>query len=366
MSAITYIQSDNELRDIVDKLQFPRIALDTEFVRKDTYYPQLSLIQLAVAGRVFLIDIPKISDFHPITKLLTNPHIEKIIHSPRQDNEVLKVACGEEPSLIFDTQLAAAFLGYEMQISYKKLIQEKIGIHLDKAHTYSDWLRRPLSDEQIQYAAEDVLYLEQARDMLASELQENNKSQWFQEESIEREKEHYDYCVQFINKTAHKTAAQVAALKCLTEWREKQAQKINLPRQWVMTDRCIQKIALLYKTSDKMAQQYLSQQIPQIQECREVMKSIPHILEMLKSIEYSESDLPEPLPRFDSTMQRKLVRLQNELNQIAQNHAIAANLIANKKQLITIIQSCGAQNPFTGWRAEIMQEPLSRISPAAP
>ncbi len=363
MNTLTYVRSNRDLRRIKKQLQQAYIALDTEFVRKDTYYPQLSLVQLAAGAAVFLIDIPTISDFSPLTELLVNPNIEKIVHSPRQDSEILQIVCGNSPTPIFDTQLATTFLGSEIQVSYKRLVWEKIGVKLDKAQTYSDWMRRPLTEKQIRYAAEDVIYLERLRTILADELQAQNKSKWFEEESRNAEKISYDFCEQFLNKAKHKPAIQYAVLKCLVKWREKQAQAKNLPRQWIITDQCIRKIARLCQAPHKMKRRHLVTLVQQIQDCKRSAGYTETLARVLQSIDCNIIDKPVPRPQLDEVMKENLAALQSMTRQAAHKYGIAPALIANKDQLMTIVRSQGIENPFTDWRAKIMRKYIVQVYP---
>lgn len=134
------------------------VAIDTEFLRDKTYWPKLCLLQMATKDTHVLIDPFKL-DIKPLKKLLQNKEVVKLFHSPRQDIEILINEAGVIPEPIFDTQIAAGFLGHSSQIGYGNLVSAELGIKLKKGDTYTDWSLRPLSKSQLDYAKDDVVYL---------------------------------------------------------------------------------------------------------------------------------------------------------------------------------------------------------------
>ena len=135
------------------------LAIDTEFMRTDTYYAKPGLIQIADSKAVFIIDPLKVTSLKPLAVLLANPNIVKIMHSMSEDIELLYQATGVLTQCVFDTQIAAAFLGYGASLGYQSLVSEVLGYPVDKSETRSDWLKRPLTDKQLIYAAKDAEYL---------------------------------------------------------------------------------------------------------------------------------------------------------------------------------------------------------------
>jgi ribonuclease D len=139
------------------------LALDTEFVRERTYYPRLCLIQAAIDGDIVLIDVLAIADGGALTAVLMDPGRQKILHAARQDIEALLPLTGAPLAPVFDTQQAAALLGFPAQIGYAELVRQLLGVELAKGHARTDWSRRPLLQEQLAYAADDVRYLRRLR-----------------------------------------------------------------------------------------------------------------------------------------------------------------------------------------------------------
>ena len=142
------------------------VAMDTEFIRERTYYPQLALVQLAIPGDILLVD-PTVPGMAPVLALfLEDPAITKLMHSASEDLQALLRGCGAVPAPVFDTQVAAAMAGLGAGLSYLKLVEQITGITLEKGETRSDWLRRPLSASQLKYAADDVLHLHALHEVL--------------------------------------------------------------------------------------------------------------------------------------------------------------------------------------------------------
>jgi ribonuclease D len=224
------------------------IALDTEFMRTDTYYPKLCLIQIAIDDDLACIDVLAEIDTKELRRILFNESTLKIFHAAKQDLEVCYATYGHVLGPIIDTQIAAGLLGYPAQIGYANLVQEIIGITLDKGQTRTDWSRRPLTDAQIRYAGDDVRYLAELHEKLRTNLQAAGRYSWALEDSARLvDAEHYvlrpedawrrlsglQYLPGPVQVRAHGLAA----------WRERRAQQINRPRQWVLADKGLMAVA---------------------------------------------------------------------------------------------------------------------------
>ncbi len=158
----------------------PTVALDTEFIRERTYYPQLALVQLAIPGEILLVDplVPGMDD--ALRPLLLDPAVTKLMHSASEDLQALQRGCAALPAPLFDTQVAAALCGLGSGLGYQKLVEQVTGIQLAKGETRSDWLRRPLSESQHEYAADDVRHLHAVHELLDNRLTELNRHAWLQ------------------------------------------------------------------------------------------------------------------------------------------------------------------------------------------
>ena len=168
---------------IAHALDCERVALDTEFVWNRTYYPKLGVIQLALAnGDCYLIDPVAIADLSPLGALLEHPKVELILHDAQQDLAILRRATGAFPRNVFDTRCAAGFANMSSTTSLAELLEQTLGVVLDKTETLTNWVRRPLSEDQLAYAIEDVRYLHETRDVLQARVEEIGRSTWLTEE----------------------------------------------------------------------------------------------------------------------------------------------------------------------------------------
>ena len=223
------------------------IALDTEFMREKTYYPQLCLIQVAAEDVLACID-PLAVDISPLLDAIYSDTLLKVIHAARQDLEVLCDLRNTPPQPIFDTQVAAALLGHEPQIGYGPLVEVLTGAQLQKAYTRTDWQVRPLTPEQLHYAEDDVRYLRQIFPVLSHKLEEAGRGEWLREDcaalcdvSLYRVEPEHAYRRLAAGHQLTLPAQQV--LRELAAWRERTAQSRNLPRTWIADDASLMAIA---------------------------------------------------------------------------------------------------------------------------
>jgi len=214
-----------------------QVALDTEFVRRRTFYPELGLIQLKIDSRIWLID--PLQAFSQDALKAALAHTYWVLHSGSEDFEVLLTAGVPAPPAVFDTQLAAAFCGRGGQLSYQALCASCLGFDLAKDETQSDWLKRPLSEQQLRYAAADVEHLLDLQKLLTNELTQTGRLGWFQTEQAARLRalgaphDAKDELKRYRQAVKLKPVQQQRLLR-LIEWRELQARERNLPRAWVL------------------------------------------------------------------------------------------------------------------------------------
>ncbi|MBI5186241.1 MAG: ribonuclease D [Nitrospinae bacterium] len=164
-----------------------RLAVDVEFMREKTYFPILALVQVASENDCAAIDTLAIQSLDPLLDILHNHKVMKVFHSGKQDLEIIYQNSGKPVRNIFDTQMAASLVGFGAQISLLKLVESAVGVRLNKSETYTDWTRRPLSENQVSYALNDVRYLLQAQDFLLNKLREHKREEWLEEEFIRME-----------------------------------------------------------------------------------------------------------------------------------------------------------------------------------
>lgn len=230
------------LAALVDRLrQADWVALDTEFMRERTYFPQLCLIQVATADDLACIDPMACEDLTPLAPLLADTSVIKVFHAASQDLEVLYQAVGEMPRPVFDTQVAAALLGHADQIGYARLVEDVLGVRLEKAHSRTDWSRRPLSADEIDYAADDVRYLTGAYTALRDELEARGRLAWLAPEfeamtDPARYTPDPDNAWRRVKGVRKLRAGQQRALAQLAAWRERTAVDSDRPRGWIIKD----------------------------------------------------------------------------------------------------------------------------------
>lgn len=220
------------------------LAVDTEFLRERTYRPKLCLVQVATEDEAVAIDPITIEDLGPLKELLANKNKTKVFHACDQDIEVIRDSMGIIPEPIFDTQLAAAFLGHRMQMGYGALVQAYEGVHLAKADGLTDWAKRPLDKDQLRYAIDDVLYLPRIYEKMMNELIARDRLAWYEPElealvnKISRAREPREAYVH-LKRASSLTRKQLAVAREVCAWREELAAARDLPRKWVMQDEIV-------------------------------------------------------------------------------------------------------------------------------
>lgn len=250
MESPRFIDQAHALGDLCARLQkAPWIALDTEFLREKTYYPRLCLVQVATSEEVTCIDPLALEDLSPLTALLQDPDILKVLHAGAQDLEIFFHRDGRVPAPVFDTQVAAALLGHGDQIGYGRLIQAVLGVDLEKGHSRTDWSRRPLDPEQLRYAADDVRYLARAYPRMREALETKGRLAWL-EEDFRRLEDPATYRpdpegiwqrVKGLNTL--RRPHQLAVVQELARWREQEAMRCDRPRRWLLQDEVILDLA---------------------------------------------------------------------------------------------------------------------------
>jgi ribonuclease D len=232
--------------------QSPRLALDTEFVGEDTFIPRLELIQVATATTAAVIDFPAVQasgSLDVFWKLICDAKIEKIVHAGRQDLDLFAIHAGQIPKPFFDTQIAAAMVGYGAQVAYANLVQRLHGTKLAKAHTFTNWSARPLSNDQIAYALEDVEFLLSIHTHLRDRLNKLGRLEWVSEEFArletmvgEKSREPQERYQRIRGWDTLKPKG-AAVLRELAAWREAEARRRNVPRGRVMRDEVLLQLA---------------------------------------------------------------------------------------------------------------------------
>lgn len=352
----TFIDTVEGLEAFCQTLQGENwLALDTEFIREKTYYPQLCLLQVGVPGKLACIDPIAIKDLSSLLGLLYDRSITKVLHSCSQDMEIFACMDGKVPGPIFDTQLAAPLLGLPEQTGYANFVREMLGVTLDKSQTRTDWSRRPLELAQLAYAADDVRYLADIYPVFRDKLAEAGRLQWLdaefaQCEEIGRYIRDPEQVWQRIRGLEKLKPAALSILQTLAAWREKIAREKNLPRNWVLKDDALIDIARLAPANqDKLGS----------------IRTLPsktldrYAAIILEQVSQAAGCTPQPLsqrarrnkPSVDEDALADL--LQAQLRILAEKYQINSASLASRKELVALAQGEENVPVLQGWRREM-------------
>ena len=318
------------------------LAIDTEFKRINTYYPELCLVQIATNNFIECIDILAIRDLKPLFEKLYNIDSKWVVHSARQDIEALFILSNRIPFSIFDTQIAASLLNFPLQVSYQSLTHELQNIYLEKKHTRFDWTSRPLPKDVLEYALDDVRYLLPNYRILKDKLDFENKAQWLDEEtSLLLDQKLYEPNIEQICKKTKglskiDSRSQKQAIK-LVYWRESIAQKENKPRKWIMSDEKLLDYACgknnLSESSKKLFDKFTAQNS--------------------KKTTFSRAFHPQKPLSNDEKLKKN--ELQNLINELALKYNLPPELICSGKSLVKFIRGDSESPLKKGWRSKILK-----------
>ena len=344
--------------------QLPFVALDTEFMRVDTFYPIAALLQVGDGRCAYLIDPLLISDWTAFSGLLEDESVVKVLHACSEDLEVFLRLTGSLPAPLFDTQLAAGYLNIGFSMGYSRLVQEVLNIELPKGETRSDWLQRPLSEMQIQYAAEDAQHLAELYQTLLPKLSEEKRA-WILEDGAEwvaNQRRETDPAEVYreVKQAWRLKPRQLAVLRALAAWREQQARARNQPRNRVLREHSLWPLARTQPV-DLVGLARIEDMHP-----RTVRQDGETLLELIRTAAAApEQDwpapLPEPLPLEASALLKKL-RAVGQREAIALN--IAPELVLRKKVLESLLKTGYPDGPYQlpdslrGWRRERLGQSL--------
>ena len=244
-----YIDTQAGLEQLAADLEGSAVlAVDTEFLREKTYYPKLCLIQLNNEEIQAIIDPLAVRSLEPLASIMANPSCVKIFHSGSQDIDILYHELGVMPTPLFDTQMAAALMGFPLQVGYGPLVQALCDVRLAKADSYTDWSRRPLTSNQLKYALDDVVYLPKMYRHMERTLAKQGRGCWLDADFARlADPAKYDNdpmdMWRKVKRVASLSHGQMAVAQELAAWREREAMERNIPRKWVIPDEALIEIA---------------------------------------------------------------------------------------------------------------------------
>ncbi len=356
-----WVETQAELHQLLSELvDEPRYALDTEFHRERTYFPKAALVQIGWPGGIALID-PLAVDLRPMAALLDGPGLA-VLHAAQQDLEVLSRACGTIPSRLFDTQIAAGFVGYSTP-SLASLLQGELAVKVLKGDRLTDWLRRPLTDDQRTYAAADVAHLLDVHDVLLGKLVERGRHVWVDDE-----------CELFRLRPVGPTEPEQAWLRIkdvrtmrganrsvarsVAAWRERRASTLDQPVRFVLPDLAILGIA------QKMPRTLDELRGTRGVEDRHSRSQIGE--ELLAAVDVGVSDpdiahVERDTDDLDRNLRPAVTLVSAWVSQLARDEAIDTTLLATRSDLVELLSGAPDARLGVGWRAAVVGDGIRRL-----
>lgn len=349
MPEFTLVEEPNSLASELQSGH--RLGMDTEFMREKTFFAELCLVQLATDERIYCVDPLSGSDmagfWHTV---LGTPWV---LHSGRQDIEVVYQTAGRMPRQVFDTQVAAGLLGHPPQMGYANLVSALFHVDIEKSHTRADWSRRPLPTAYLEYAAEDVEYLLPAFAALAGALQDKGRLAWAEEDSAQLlNPALYDVdpatAIDRLKAARNLRGKHRAAASRLAGWRENEALRANRPRQWIARDAALMELA--NRLPVNAAELTRIDGLP----AGFVRRSGTTVTQLIAEAVAADSEYSPP-PAPDDVQRGLLKAMQKRVARRAEELGIAAETIASRKDLSALISSPEAPSRLLdGWRRGVI------------
>jgi ribonuclease D len=365
------VDDPEELRELVSRLGGqPAVAVDTEFHGEKRYWPELFLVQVADRRGPALVDPLAVEDLSPLAEVMADPDVVKVIHSASNDIGIINREVGRPLTNVFDTQLAAAFLGYGQQCSLSKLLRKVCGISPKKRFSLSDWSARPLARKQVEYALDDVRWLLKLYDRLRAELDQRGRLDWFHSEARELcDPGRYGVDMVRVFRRARSSGKlkrhALPVLWALVRWREERAMESDRPRKRILRDFQLARIAGM---------------APRNRESLQTLRGIPsgflerygdQVLEVVnRALEEPPEDVPPPpahtRSRRGSPARRDMLRIF--LGREAERLGIARHLLLPKEAQRALaaapprnMEELRQVEGMTGWRADLLGERILRM-----
>ena len=354
MTTLQYIDTPAQLAQLCEQIKKESwVALDTEFLREKTYYPKFCLLQIATPEWVACVDPIALPNLEILFDVLYDPAIVKVFHSCRQDLEIFFQSTGKLPSPIFDTQIAAPLLGFQDNPGYAMLVSSLLSINLNKAHTRADWSKRPLTEAELEYAADDVIYLCQIYQIMVKKLTDLGRINWLKHDFAElTNPELYKvdpdkawFRIKGKNKL---TGKQLSIIQTLAQWREKTAQAEDRPKSWLLRDELLFDLAKLQPES--------VQELANVRGINE--RSVNRYgRELCQLITAAKNRPPLPLNEKDRSAKKTqqeeaILDILTALVRIrAEENALNPSILATRKDLEELLFSLSDESPLLhGWR----------------
>ena len=361
LGQIAWINTPQGLESLIDELLHEdAYAIDTEFLRERTYYPQLALVQIGWGDRIAIVD-PLAVDVAPLRRLLESD-VVAVFHAADQDLEVLDLACGAVPKVMFDTQLAAGFVGFSTP-SLLTLAERLVGAKLSKGDRLTDWTKRPLTDAQIRYAASDVVHLLEIRQLLLRELEASGRVTWVESESEllrARVRGQTDSAIAWwrikdgrVLRGRDRLIAQE-----ICAWRERKAQREDRPVRFVLPDLAVLAIAQGHPSSvaELTAIRGMDSRYLKANGGQELIALVKNAM----GASMDDLRLPEP-DDFDRRLRPALTLVSAWVGQLSHDVKVEASLLATRSDLIAFLRGDQGSRLAHGWRNEVLGNRVRQV-----
>ncbi len=352
---MTLLTTTEALAELCGELaKEPFVAIDTEFMRDRTYFPKLCLVQVAGAARHAAIDpLAPGLDLAPLLALMADPAVVKVFHAARQDIEIFYYLTGKVPTPLFDTQLAAMVCGYGEEVGYETLVARLAKARIDKSSRFTDWSRRPLTKQQLDYALADVIHLRVVYQRLEAQLRQTGRSDWVAQELADLTDPHtYEQPPEEAwrrIKLRSREPRFLAIVQALAAWREREAQRRDLPRNRILRDDLLLELAASRPRS--------TEDIARLRRISLDRGSAAGVASAVRSaLELPEAELPvlEPPPKLPRGIGPLVDLLRVLLKFQCEEHNVAQRLVATTADLEAIAAFDAPDVPaLRGWRLEV-------------
>ena len=337
-----------------------QVGIDTEFIRERTYYPQLALVQLGMGGEIALVDAAKPELAAMLAPLLQDPGVLKVMHSCSEDLQAFKAGCGVVPTPVFDTQIAAALCGHGAGLGYLKLVEKLCGVTLEKGETRSDWLQRPLTASQQQYAADDVHYLLDLYAQLDARLRQMQRQDWLQADcaiAVANAADERPDAHPHLGMRSNQPLPADAQLRLrrLLRWRDARAIEKNKPKRWIL--------------DNDVAFALAKQPFERIEQLEAVLARYPKSpknasrqLFALLEKPFDAEELAAPLAcEPDARQKARLKALQQAVADKAGELELPEGLLCSRRHLEYLLDTGQWPPALSGWRRQLLEEAFSRL-----
>lgn len=368
-----WIAQDQELAELCARWrQQAAIAIDTEFMRSETFYPIAGLIQVGDGRGCYLIDPLAITDFSPLRELLLDPAVTKVLHSCSEDLEVFQRLLDLVPSPLFDTQIAAAFAGYGFSLGYAGLVKAVLNIDVPKEETRSDWLQRPLSVAQLKYAALDVAHMLVVYGKLLQQLKATGRLQWVKEDCADlvtnaRQPDDFTQAYRKVGFAWKLRSQELATLQQLCIWRETEARERNVPRNRLVKEPVLWEIARRQPSDLEQLQRIRDLPPRTLRDYGEQLLAIVAASGASDPASWPER-LPPPLAIREAA---QLKRLKKHVRDLAEKLDMPVEIFVRKKEYEELLRSSLHGEEFVlpsrlqGWRFEVVGQTLLALAQEA-